>query len=92
MAKRSAKTKKTAARRKKAGRPAARRSLAKSRVKSRVKSSAKTTTKKRKKARKAKTLTLGERVSSAFKTVTGTIADVGGLRKKLEQPGSDETE
>jgi hypothetical protein len=88
MAKRSAKTKKTAARRKKAGRPAARRSLAKPRVKSR----AKTNTNKRKKARKAKTPTIGERVSSAFKTVTSTIADVGGLRKKLEQPGSDGTE
>ena len=88
MAKRSAKTKKTAARRNKAGRPATRRSLAKSRVKSRAKAN----TTKRKRARKAKAPTLGERVSSAFKTVTGTIADVGGLRKKLEQPGSDETE
>jgi hypothetical protein len=57
-----------------------------------VKTAAKKGVKKRKKARKTKPRTFGERVSSAFKTVTGTITDVGGLRKKFETPGSDETE
>jgi hypothetical protein len=87
MAKRSTKTRKAAAKRKKASRSAARRTrpaVAKTR--------AKAATKKRKTARKAKAQTFGERVSSAFKTVTGTITDVGALRRKLEQPGSDETE
>ena len=87
MAKRSkkkAKTRKTVAKRKTA--------RAKTRVKAAAKKGIKKAVKKRKKARKAKPRTFGERVSSAFKTVTGTITDVGGLRKKFEQPGSDETE
>jgi hypothetical protein len=87
MAKRATKTRKAAAKRKKASSSAARRTRTAG-----AKTRASAATKKRKTARKAKTPTLGERVSSAFKTVTGTITDVGGLRKKLEQAGSDETE
>ena len=50
---------------------------------------------KKKKARKAKP-GLGARISTGFHNVVDTVSDTvtgtGKLRKKMEQPGTDETE
>ena len=58
---------------------------------------------KRKKARKAsrktntrrakrRTRSVGDKITSVYRTVVGTIRDTGRLRKKMEPAGTSETE
>jgi hypothetical protein len=46
--------------------------------------------KRKKRARKAKSL--GERISSALRTVVGSVEDTEKLRAKMEPRGADETQ
>jgi len=68
----------------------------KSKVKAAKKAAKKTkVARKKKKARKAKP-SFGARISTGFHNVVDTVSDTvtgtGKLRKKMEQPGTDETE
>ncbi len=74
--------KKTAAKRRKSAKKAARRPLRKA--------AGRKAPVRRKKKRKAKGLVA--RVTSAFKTVVGSVEDTEKLRAKLEIKGSDETQ
>ena len=48
--------------------------------------------KKAKRARKAKRQSIGERISSGYRTVVDTVKGTDRLRNKLEQPGTSESE
>jgi hypothetical protein len=75
--------KKTAAKRKKSRKTKAARRPAR-------KVARKAAPKRKKRARKAKSL--GDRISSAFRAVVGSVEDTGKMRVKMEQRGSDETQ
>ncbi len=47
---------------------------------------------KKKRARKAKRQSIGERISSGYRTVVDTVKGTDRLRNKLELPGTSESE
>lgn len=56
------------------------------------KKSAATTKAKKRKPRKAARKTVSGRVSGAYHVVVDTFTGTGRMRRKMEQPGTDETE
>jgi hypothetical protein len=70
---------------------ARKKSAAKLKKKSTTRKQAKAVSRKRK-ARKAKPRSFGARVSGAYRTVVDTVKDTGRMRRKMERPGTDETE
>jgi hypothetical protein len=70
---------------------ARKKSAAKSKKKTRTRKKAKAPTRKRK-VRKAKPRSIGNRVSSAYRTVVDTVKGTDQLRNKMEPPGTSETE
>ena len=47
---------------------------------------------KKKAKRKSKPQTIGQRISSGYRIVVDTVTGTKKLRRKLEKPGTDETE